>query len=177
MGDENISGGDEMSIQQMLQILANNGEEIYSKVCKVKAVNGLVCDCTPIDGDADIFDVRMIAHDSTKFFVMIPKVDSYVVVNFLNKQAAFISMVSEITEIKFKIGTTYYSADDTGFLIKKDNDTMKEMIQLMLETHQLTIEAVQQIVVLYGNNPDYSKLVQGLTKKGQALTKMNNLLR
>ena len=49
------------------------------------------------------------------------------------------------------------------FLSHTLNDTMKEVMTLI-------IEAVQQIVVLQGNNPNYVKLTQ-------ALVKVNNLLR
>lgn len=152
-----------LTIKEIVKQLASDGGEYYGKVCKVKSVNGLVCDCEPVDGDADILDVRLIADESDEFFVLVPAVDSIVVVEFITKEAAYISMVSKISEIKFKIGETYYSATDEGFLIKKNADTLKQILTLI-------IEAVQVVLVLQGNNPDYVKLTQ-------ALTKVNNLLR
>ncbi|MGQ0737668.1 MAG: hypothetical protein ACT4OJ_01285 [Bacteroidota bacterium] len=152
-----------LTIKEIVTHLSNEGGEYYGKVCRVKSVNGLVCDCEPVDGDADILDVRLIADESEEFFVLVPAVDSIVVVEFLTKEAAYVSMVSKVSEVKFKIGTAYYSATDVGFLIKKGDDTLKQVMTLI-------IEAVQQIVVMYGNNPNYAKLTE-------ALAKVNNLLR
>lgn len=152
-----------LTIREIITQLANDGGEYYSKVCRVKSINGLVCDCTPVDGDADILDVRLIADENEEFFVLVPAVDSVVLVSFITKEAAYVSMVSKISEIKYKIGDAYYSVTQDGFLFQKGNDTMKQAMTLI-------IEAVQQIVVMYGNNPNYAKLTQ-------ALTKVNNILR
>ena len=51
---------------------------------------------------------------------------------------------------------------DSTFGLSKGSDTLKDALTLL-------IEAVQQIMVIYGNNPDFSKL-------SQAQTKVNNLL-
>jgi hypothetical protein len=152
-----------LTIKEIVTQLASDGGEYYGKVCLVKSVDGLVCDCEPVDGDADILDVRLIADDSEEFFVLVPAVGSIVIVEFLTKEASYVSMVSKVSEVKYKIGTAYYSTTEAGFLIQKGNDTMKQALVLI-------IEAVQQIVVMYGNNPDYLKLTQ-------AMTKINNLLR
>lgn len=53
--------------------------------------------------------------------------------------------------------------DGNGLLLKKGTDTLKQIITLM-------IEAMQVVVVLQGNNPDYVKLTQ-------AMAKANNLLK
>jgi hypothetical protein len=151
------------TLKELIQQLAHNGDEKYSIVGKVKSVDGLVCDVEPINGDADILDVRLVADETEKLFVLIPKVDSIVVVSFITKEVAFISMVSEVSEVKYKIGTSFYSVTSDGHLIQRGDDTLKQVIQLV-------IEAVQQIVVLQGNNPDQVKLTQ-------ALNKLNNLLR
>lgn len=52
---------------------------------------------------------------------------------------------------------------DGKFTISVDNDSLKDALTML-------IEAVQQIVVMYGNNPDYTKL-------SQALTKVNNIFK
>jgi hypothetical protein len=144
----------------LLQLL--QGEEIYSKVCKVDAVNGMTCNVTPIDGDAPVNDVRIVADiNSQNKWVPIPKVGSFVVVSFLTKDIGYVSMVSEVSELYYKNGTTVMQVNDK-FLFQHGSDTLKQVIQLI-------IESVQVITVMYGNNPDYTKLTQ-------ALTKLNNLL-
>ncbi len=66
------------------------------------------------------------------------------------------------SEIKSVVGTSEFTIDD-GFLMQKGSDTLKQILTLI-------VEAVQPIVVIYGNNPVYAKLTQ-------ALTKINNLLK
>jgi hypothetical protein len=152
-----------LTIKEIIQQLADNGDEIYGRVCTVKSVNGLICDCSPVNGDADILDVRLVADESEERFVLIPAVDSYVCVEFFTREAAYISMVSKVSEVMYKIGEAYYSVTSEGFLLQKGTDTLKQILQNI-------VEAVQQIVVVEGNNPDYVKLQT-------ALTSINNLLR
>lgn len=52
---------------------------------------------------------------------------------------------------------------DGKFTITVDDDSLKDALTLI-------IQAVQQIMVMYGNNPDYGKL-------SQALTKVNNIFK
>ena len=52
---------------------------------------------------------------------------------------------------------------DGKFTITVDDDSLKDALTLI-------IQAVQQIVIMYGNNPDYTKL-------SEALTKVNNIFK
>jgi hypothetical protein len=152
-----------LTVKEILKDLGKNKDEVHGVVCTVKSVNGMKCECLPVNGNAPIKDVRLVADDSTKKYVLVPKVGSMVVVEFLNNAAGYVAMVSEITEVLIKIGTVYYSMNDEGFLLKKGSDTLKDILKLI-------VEAMQVIVVMQGNNPDYGKLTQ-------AMLKINNLLR
>lgn len=118
-----------------------------------------------LSNDAVIDDVRLrsvIKAGNKK--ILVPKVNSVVhIASIENSQEYFVAAVEEIDKEFLIIGTVKYDVDDTGFLIKKGNDTLKKILQNI-------IEAVQQVVVLQGNNPDYIKLQT-------ALTSVNNLLR
>jgi hypothetical protein len=69
----------------------------------------------------------------------------------------------EIDKWRLKIGESVVEATSAGLLIQKQDDTLKQVLQLL-------IEAVQVIVVVQGTNPDYTKLTE-------AMNKLNNLLR
>lgn len=124
------------------------------------------CD-VKVEGEAQLFDVQLHAIEDTltSRIIIKPKEGSKVIVGFLNnsKTDAFIVQCSEIEEVNVKIDTLEFSINSTGVLIKKDADTLKIGLQKL-------VEAVQQIFVLYGNNPAYLKL-------NQALLIFNNLLR
>lgn len=109
----------------------NNG---YSKVCTVDSVDltNLTCYCVPINNDADIQEVRLMANIDNGF-LLIPEVDSIVVVSFLSDSSAFISMVSKVSEIQLN-GTNY------GGLIKIDDLTSS--INSMINNINLQFTAI-----------------------------------
>lgn len=157
-----------LTIKELIKQLAGTGgqkstSQGYIKICFVISVDGLSCDCRPVNGDADIDDVRLVANEKEEFFVLIPKAGSIVIVESTTQGVSYVSMVSEISEVKYKIGDSFYSVTQAGHLVQKGDDTLKQVLTMI-------VEAVQQIVVMYGNNPDYVKLTE-------AMTKINNLLR
>jgi hypothetical protein len=70
-------------------------------ICKVTSIdlNALTCYCEPVNGDADITDVRLMAQKSNGFLI-IPKLNSIVCVTFIDDSNAYVSMFSEIDEIQ-----------------------------------------------------------------------------
>ena len=86
--------------------------QIYSKQCIVSNidVNKRICTCSPVDGSADILEVRLesditinsdgdVVNSDPKGFYVVPKLNSLVVVTFLSKTEAFISAYTEISDI------------------------------------------------------------------------------
>lgn len=146
-----------LTIKEIVQLLAHNGDESYGHVCTVKSVDGLVCDVEPINGDAPILDVRLVADETENKFILVPKVGSIVIVQFLTKEAAYVSMVSQISQVLWKIGESYLSCTEDGFVMKKGDDDMKEVLNLI-------IEAVEFIIVMQGRNPDRLKLANAKEK-------------
>lgn len=73
----------------------------YSLVCTVKTIDltAKTCYCEPLDDSADIQQVRLIAEKTKDGFILIPKLESLVVVTFLSESSAYVSMVSQVDEI------------------------------------------------------------------------------
>jgi phage baseplate assembly protein V len=90
-----------------------------------------------------------------------------------NGEAAgkFRKVFSDGTLIEYDKNASKYSQtiktssflQDGQFTINVGDDSLKDALTLI-------IQAVQQIVVMYGNNPDYTKL-------SEALTKVNNIFK
>lgn len=149
-------------LKKLIQALADPDEEIYSLACTVRSVNGLTCECVPVNGDADIVDVRLIADESVNQYVLVPKENSIVLVSFLNKNAGYVSMVSEIEKIYYKNGATEMQIDDKFLFKKGGEDLFKLMSDLidaikgeihqtnsgptlhMVPTSQAALEAIKQ---------------------------------
>lgn len=92
-----------MTIAEMIKKLADNGEEIYSKVCKVISVDlqERTCEVEPLSGGANIPGCRLqAAMDQATGMLLVPAVDSFVVVTWLNKNAAYVSLCSDLDEIQ-----------------------------------------------------------------------------
>jgi hypothetical protein len=98
--------------------------QIYSKQCTIKSVDvdKRICVCTPVDGGADILEVRLEADitidsesepvdsDSKGWFV-VPAEGSLVIITFTSKTDAFVSAWTEIETIIVKSTNTTYEQD------------------------------------------------------------------
>lgn len=116
----------------------------------VKTGNKVVCYPKP----NSIVLMAAITNSDEHYVVAVEEVDKVVMV----KDDLTITITNEVNVVKnglnFKVGNKVK--------VEKGADSLKDALVKI-------IEAVQQIVVLQGNNPNYSKLAT-------ALTKINNLL-
>ncbi len=94
-------------LRDSLRKLTTPNSNAYSKVCTVDSVDlvNLTCYCIPINDDADITEVRLMANIDNGF-LLIPEVNSIVVVSFLSDSSAYVSLVSKVSEIQLN-GTNY----------------------------------------------------------------------
>lgn len=156
----------EDDIKKQLQLLAGEfgpAQIISAKVLSVNIDEDSIA--VAVDGGLEIDDVRLksIIKAGNKL-VLRPTVNSTVLIGRIENSDEWV-MISpdEIDSMTMIIGDVKLDVDETGFLFQKEESTLKELVQLV-------IEAVEQIVVIEGNNPDYIKLAQ-------AKTILNNLLR
>jgi hypothetical protein len=103
--------------------------------------------------------LKSVADGTGTGLVIKPKVGSVVLISKIGDQGNefFVSMYSEVDTMHFKNAAVEMKVDDTGFLIKKGSDTLLQVLKMIIESQQ-------QIMVLYGNNPDYVKLAQATVK-------------
>lgn len=80
---------------------------VKGKICQVDSVDLVkkTCYCVPVDGSADIFGARLMAQ-ATSGFLIIPEVNSTVIVSFIDSRTAYVSMFSDVSEIQLN-GDTY----------------------------------------------------------------------
>lgn len=88
-------------LRDSLKKLVTPNGSAYTKACTVDSVDlvGLTCYCVPLNGDPDIQEVRLMANVDNGF-LLVPEVDSIVLVSFLNDSAGYVSMVSKVSEIQ-----------------------------------------------------------------------------
>lgn len=149
-------------LSKAIKQLVGSSDKVIATVTSVDKT--LSCCDVEIDGN-ELGNIRLqaIVKENVKGCKYYPAVGSKVVVEQLNDKGDWmVTMLSEIEEVLFEVGTCKYQLKANGFLIKKGDDTLKQVLTLL-------VESIQPIVVVYGNNPNYVKL-------NQALTKINNLL-
>ncbi len=84
-----------------------NGDRINPAlgiICTVVSVDAPTCVCSPINGDADIEDVRLKAGDGDGI-LMIPVVNSVVIVHMVNDVEGYVSMFSDVESIQLLDGS------------------------------------------------------------------------
>lgn len=115
------------SVQDAIQRLGNTGDELYAKVCKVIKVDAenKVCDLQPVDDSGELFDIPFNADVAVDGLINQPKVDSHVLVVFLDKHNAQICNISGLDKSFLKIGNVEFKIDATGFMLKKQNENLK----------------------------------------------------
>ncbi len=151
--------------EALLKMAAKVGPTV-TLLAKVLTVDETESTCVLQDDDTEIVyhNVRLRpVLDGNASQMLVPKEGTWALaVRIEDTEQYMLIACGETAKLISKIGTTTLQQSAGGFEIKKGNDSLKEVIVNM-------IEAVQQIVVLQGNNPDYAKLTT-------ALTKTNNLL-
>lgn len=135
-------------------------DTVTHKVGTAVNVSGSKCD-VEIEGEPALYDVRFHAIEDTlgNKIVIKPKDGSKVIVGVISNLAteAFIEQCSEIDEVLIIADDKQYKLNSSGHLIKGGDDTLKQVIDLV-------IEAVQVIVVIQGRNPDQAKLLAAKQK-------------
>ena len=107
-----------MELREVIQMLADKGQEIYSQAAEVIAVDtaARTIDVTPLNGDPDVFAVRMQATPSLAAgVVMVPALNSAVVITWLSKTRAYLALCSEVDEIIISGGTSTIDLDQLDF--------------------------------------------------------------
>lgn len=121
-------GGDNIA-DLLLEIVNSSGQkkEIYSLVGTVIEVNEdeRTCDVRPSNDDADVLGVRLQASipASAGLFIK-PKVNSFVIVTFLNSNTGYVSTFTEIDGMFIETPETVFNEGKNGGLI--NIETLKE---------------------------------------------------
>lgn len=137
-----------MDLKELLKAVLKDNEEMYSKVCTVEVVNGLVCDCVPVDGSAPILEVRITTNnESENYFAVIPKVGSQVIVTFLTKDVAFVSIVADPEKLVYKSGDLLFEVSDK-FLIKKGGDNLSKLLTDLINANKTEVHKTNTGVTL-----------------------------
>lgn len=96
--------------------------------------------------------------DGNESLTIFPKVGTWCLAVRLEDEEDWMAIAfGEMDKWRFKIGTVEYEATANGHVIKRGSDTLWDGMKLL-------IEALEVIMVLQGNNPDFTKLTNAKNK-------------
>lgn len=120
----------DIDIQNALKQLKSRSVDTFpATVVSVDKTEGT---CTVNDGNIEYTDVRLSAsiEENGKRFYLFPKVGSSVLVSPIleNLETLYIEYFSEIEELSLEIENTELKINNDGFLLKKENETLKKLM-------------------------------------------------
>lgn len=125
------------SIKTLIHRYQSDTKPMPGKVVSVDLTKK-TCVVSPINGDADVLDVRLQAAVTIKGSIVVPTVGSAVMVSMINKQTGFISMYSQVDSILLD-GDKYGGLvklldpdDPTAGILKKVNNLENQINNILV---------------------------------------------
>jgi hypothetical protein len=120
----------EKEIQDAFRKLKQRDVDTF--IAKVVSVDKVKGTCTVTADKIDFFDVQLsaVVDDNQNNFYLFPKVGSWVLVSPINEDIhrLYVEAYSEIESLALVIETVMFRVDKTGFLLKKQNETLKKLM-------------------------------------------------
>jgi hypothetical protein len=109
-------------------------ERIYSTYATVKEVSGAFCSVVTFDGDEVIEDVELQSVTSANGILLVPVIDSIVLVSWLSKNKPFVVMYSELESVSLR-------GSDFGGLVKINE--LKEQLDIVTDRLDTIYDALK----------------------------------
>ena len=121
-------------IKELIQQLANTGQELYAKVCEVTSVDeeAKTADVTPLDGSSPINDVYLVVDFEQGGFYLQPKVVSLVCGSFIGKETAIVVGTSELEKVECILGGFTLQIEDGKLQLKIEQADFKTLLNELL---------------------------------------------
>jgi len=151
-----MSAGED-NIRQSIQKMVGKMIPEPSQICEVTKVNTgeSTVDVQPINGDAEIFEVKLQAEETDKFGVIpIPKVGSKVIISWLSKNVAFVSLIAEIESYLIQIDSVTLFLNSSGIEINGTQHgglTITPVLRAELNKTVARITALEVAVAAFGS--------------------------
>jgi len=123
-----------MGIRELIMMMVKEEIKVFpgipAKVVSVNLTPGFfTCTVEPLDDSADIQDVQLMA-ESTTGFLLVPKINSFVIIQEISNEAAYVSMFGELDSIQMLDGSLG-GLVDVGELVSKLN-----VLEQRMTSHQ-----------------------------------------
>ena len=145
-------------LQEAIKMIGKRGVSTFpAEIVSVDKNNGT---CVINDGSLEFTDVALSAtvEENKQRFFLFPKVGSYVLVSPINEDLhrLYVEFFSEIEDFDLRIENTQLEIDKDGFLLKKENETLKKlMVDLLQEIQKMKFTTNTGSTILLVNKPQF----------------------
>lgn len=145
-------------LQKAIGELKKRGVSTFpATVVSVDKANGT---CTVNDGELEYTDVLLSAQmaENGKRFYLFPKVNSWVMISPIQEDLnrLYVEFYSEIEAFDLQISMTRMQIDEDGFLLKKENETLKKlMVDLLQEIQKMKFTTNTGSTIKLVNKPQF----------------------
>lgn len=145
-------------LQKAIGELKKRGVSTFpASVVSVDKTNGT---CVVNDGELEYTDVLLSAQmvENGKRFYLFPKVNSWVMISPIQEDLnrLYVEFYSEIEAFDLQISMTRMQIDEDGFLLKKENETLKKlMVDLLQEIQKMKFTTNTGSTILLVNKPQF----------------------
>lgn len=135
----------------------------HTFVATIVSVNKEKSTCVINDDDLQYENVKLTAKtdESNSKWVLFPKVGSTVLVSAIENDLhhLYVHFFSEIESIELTIDETKLQIDNNGFLLKKENETLKKlMVDLLKEIQKMKFTTNTGSTILLVNKPQFIQI-------------------
>lgn len=149
----------EEDIKEQLAAFAGKYGPVAIQHAEVESLNEDDTIVVKTIGGDEIDDVRLksVVKAGNKL-ILTPKIGSTVLIGRIEAGDEWVMIsADEVDKITLVIDEMRIEVDESGLLVQKQDDSLKDVLNLI-------IDAVKQIVILQGKNPDYIKLADAKDK-------------
>jgi len=152
------------------RLAARSNEQVYSVAGRVTEVDeaARVCSVEPLNGDAMLYDVRLQAvQEAADGVVIVPAVDSWVVVTFLGDNDGYVAATSTVAKVLWTVEkqTLEYSA--AGLKLASDQAGYTEQVEALLDTLGGLVDTLLQFQLSTNMGPTISVMPQVVSALNQ----------
>jgi hypothetical protein len=155
---------------QAIRALSNRTDEVYAVVCEVLSVDktSRTCDVRPLNGDAEVFDVRLqSAMSGGTGMWYLPKAGSKVVIVFISKEAAFVAMSEEVEALEVMIAGQVLQISDKGLALGSDKGDLRSEMDALFATLDAMTDTLMQFQLATNVGPTVAVMPQSIAAINQ----------
>jgi hypothetical protein len=163
-------------IARAIRAMSKSSDEVYAVVAEVLSVDktARTCDVQPLNGDAEVFDVRLqSAIDGATGMWYLPKAGTRVVIVFISKEAAVVALAEEVELVELKIGGQVLQVTDKGLALGSGSGDLRAEMDALFEQLAKLMDTLTKFQLATNVGPTVAVMPQSVAAVTQHKADLN----